>query len=93
MSASAASMARYMLAHLNEGELDGVRILQQATAEKMQRTLFTSAGTSAGERIGFFSGLEWIEIISGLGLITVIGIITGASLRRLPLTRFACLSK
>jgi len=44
--------------------------------------IFSSSGTSAGERIGFFGGLEWISIMSVLGLLSVIGIITGAWLRR-----------
>jgi len=44
--------------------------------------IFSSSGTSAGERIGFFGGLEWIAILSVLGLLSVIGIITGAWLRR-----------
>lgn len=53
MSASAASMARYMIAHLQNGELDGMRILEQETAEKMHETLFTNAKGLNGFSHGF----------------------------------------
>ena len=40
VSATAGDMARFMLAHLNEGEFDGVRIMQAATAQRMQSSRF-----------------------------------------------------
>ncbi len=41
ISATGADMARWMLAHLQDGQSDQARILETATAQKMRRLLFT----------------------------------------------------
>lgn len=40
ISSTAADMARFMLAHLGGGELDGVRILEESTVRRMHSPLF-----------------------------------------------------
>lgn len=52
-SATAADMARYMLAHLGNGELDGNRILGEGTARDMHQRLFANAGGVSGLAHGF----------------------------------------
>lgn len=53
VSATADDMARYMLAHLGHGAGDHGRILAEATAARMQRTLFTNAEKVSGLAHGF----------------------------------------
>jgi CubicO group peptidase (beta-lactamase class C family) len=55
---SAREFARFITAHLLDGELDGVRILKKETAEEMRRTQFPSA--KAGQ------GLVWYAFDPGL---------------------------
>jgi CubicO group peptidase (beta-lactamase class C family) len=40
VSSTATDMAKFMIAHLNDGEYNGQRILQPATAEKMHTRVF-----------------------------------------------------
>ncbi len=53
VSATASDMARYMLAHLRNGELDGARILGEGTARDMHRRLFANAEGVSGLAHGF----------------------------------------
>lgn len=54
LSVTAADMARFMLVHLGNGELDGVRILGEGTARAMHRRLFANADGVAGLAHGFW---------------------------------------
>ncbi len=55
MTASAADMARFMVAHLQNGELDGRRILQEDTALQMHTRLYApDPRLDAGMAHGFF---------------------------------------
>ncbi len=54
MSSTAADMARWMLAHLNDGELDGARILSPETAETMQAHQFGGDPRITGWGFGFY---------------------------------------
>lgn len=53
MSATARDMARYMLALLNEGTLEGGRILRPDTVREMRQTLFANAEGAPGFAYGF----------------------------------------
>jgi CubicO group peptidase (beta-lactamase class C family) len=55
MSATAADMARWMRAHLNDGELDGVRILPTQTSRAMREVMFRNADGVAGIAHGFLT--------------------------------------
>ena len=54
LSASADSMARFMMAHLANGELDGQRILQPQSAREMRRQLFSADQNMPGVTYGFW---------------------------------------
>jgi CubicO group peptidase (beta-lactamase class C family) len=55
MSATATDMARFMIAHLQNGELDGQRILQEDTALQMHSRLYTpDSRLEGGMAHGFF---------------------------------------
>lgn len=54
MSASATDMARFMLAHLNGGELDGNRILSAETARLMHTRAFGHDDRVSGFALGFY---------------------------------------
>lgn len=54
MSASATAMARWMLVHLNGGELDGQRILSAPTAAQMHARAFTHDPRLNGFGLGFY---------------------------------------
>ncbi|WP_179957413.1 serine hydrolase domain-containing protein [Exilibacterium tricleocarpae] len=56
VSSTAADMARYMVAFLQNGELDGRRILKPATALKMQQRNFTDHMNVTDLSHGFFTG-------------------------------------
>jgi len=56
MSASATDMARFMIAHLQNGEYRGNRILSEATALTMHSPLFTNAHGLSPILHGFGSG-------------------------------------
>ncbi|TVP81767.1 MAG: class A beta-lactamase-related serine hydrolase [Alkalicoccus sp.] len=53
MSSSASDMARFMLAYLQEGELDGERILEEATVNEMFTEQFTVDSRLDGTAHGF----------------------------------------
>ncbi len=54
LAASGADIARFMLAHLENGEYLGVRILSEATAQAMQRTAQPSVGPLDRMMLGFY---------------------------------------
>lgn len=54
MSATATDMARFMVAHLNGGELDGSRVLEQDTSEGMRGARFRNHPELNGVGYGFY---------------------------------------
>ncbi|GCE02767.1 serine hydrolase domain-containing protein [Dictyobacter aurantiacus] len=54
MASTATDMARFMLAHLQDGRLGTARILQLATAQEMHRRQFTNDPRIPGITYGFF---------------------------------------
>ncbi len=56
MSSTAPDMARFMLAHLRGGEVDGQRILQERTVDTMHSQLFTHHPQLPGMTHGFIEG-------------------------------------
>ena len=73
VSATATDMARFMIAHLQNGELDGQRILQEETARQMHSQLYTpDPRLKGGMAYGFFENtLNGQRVIShGGNLIT-----------------------
>lgn len=54
ISSTASDMARFMLAHLNEGELDGRRILSAETARTMHARAFGHDERLSGFALGFY---------------------------------------
>ena len=69
LSSTGADMARFMMAHLNGGELDGQRILSAETARQMHRTR-ASYGIGPLDRmlLGFFeTNVNGHEVIAHLG--------------------------
>jgi len=54
LASSGADMAKFMIAHLNNGEYHGARILSADTAEKMHRTGQASVGTLNKMMLGFY---------------------------------------
>lgn len=54
LAASGADIARFMLAHLNAGEFQRVRILSEATTQAMHRTTTPSVGPLHGMMLGFY---------------------------------------
>jgi CubicO group peptidase (beta-lactamase class C family) len=54
LSASGEDMARFMIAHMQNGQLDGNRILEGETAIQMQEQLFTPDPRFEGMAHGFF---------------------------------------
>ena len=69
MSSTGADMSRFMIAHLNGGELDGQRILSAETARLMHRTR-AAYGIGPLDRmlLGFFeTNVNGREVIAHLG--------------------------
>lgn len=66
-SASANDTSRLMLAFLNGGELDGVRILKPATAELMQQRLYPSDPRLSSALHGFYESNRHGQRIIGHG--------------------------
>lgn len=66
-SSSANDMSRLMLAFLNGGELDGVRILKPATAELMQQRLYQSDPRLSSALHGFYESNRNGQRIFGHG--------------------------
>jgi CubicO group peptidase (beta-lactamase class C family) len=54
LSATATDMARFMIAHLQDGRYGGARILQEATARQMHGRLFTHDERLNGVTYGFW---------------------------------------
>jgi CubicO group peptidase (beta-lactamase class C family) len=54
MSSSAVDMARFMIAHLQDGRYGGQRILREQTARQMRRRIFTHDPRVAGMAYGFY---------------------------------------
>lgn len=68
MSSTGADMARFMLAHLQGGELDGNRILEADTANEMHRTALTIIPGLNRMLLGFFeTNINGREVIAHLG--------------------------
>jgi CubicO group peptidase (beta-lactamase class C family) len=66
-SASGAAMAKFMIAHLNLGELDGRRILQEETARRMHSDLYRMAPGMDAALYGFYEMSANGERIFGHG--------------------------
>jgi CubicO group peptidase (beta-lactamase class C family) len=56
MSATSTDIAKFMIAHLEDGRYGGVRILQEATAQEMHRRHFTHDPRINGMCYGFYEG-------------------------------------
>jgi CubicO group peptidase (beta-lactamase class C family) len=54
MAASATDMAKFMIAHLNDGELNGQRILADSTAKRMHARAFGHDPRIPGFALGFY---------------------------------------
>jgi CubicO group peptidase (beta-lactamase class C family) len=67
MSASATDMARFMLAHLNDGAFDGGRILEPETVEAMHRRRFAHDERVDGICYGFYETSHGEERAIGHG--------------------------
>ena len=57
MAASGVDMARFMIAHLQDGQLGGVRILEEETAQRMHTRLFGHDPRLPGMAYGFYQGV------------------------------------
>lgn len=66
-SATAADMARFMLAHLNDGELEGARILRPETARRMHAAHFRLHPEANGFAHGFYEMSRSGERVIGHG--------------------------
>jgi CubicO group peptidase (beta-lactamase class C family) len=53
MSSSAGDMAKFMIAHLQNGQYESARILNEDSAQKMRKTLFTHDARLEGMAYGF----------------------------------------
>ena len=68
LSSTAHDMARFMIAHLEQGEYDGRRILEEDTAREMHRQQFTHHPEIEGMTLGFIEKeIEGEEIIGHNG--------------------------
>ena len=68
MSSTGSDMARFMLAHLNGGELDGARILKPETARVMHTSVKRYVPPLDGMALGFFeTNINGREVIAHLG--------------------------
>ena len=56
LTTSGADMARFMIAHLNDGRFGAAQILAPASAEQMHATAFRSVPGVNGMTLGFFEG-------------------------------------
>jgi CubicO group peptidase (beta-lactamase class C family) len=57
MAASGVDMARFMIAHLQDGELGGIRILEEETTQRMHARLFEHDPRLPGMAHGFYQGV------------------------------------
>ena len=68
MASTGADMARFMIAHLQEGELGGKRILRPETIEKMHNSPLTLLPPLNRMELGFFeTNINGREVIAHLG--------------------------
>ncbi|RUO39440.1 serine hydrolase [Pseudidiomarina aestuarii] len=67
MAASADAMAKFMLAHLNNGEYNGQRILQEDTAKLMHSLLFAGDDRFTGMAYGFYQKTYNGHVVIGHG--------------------------
>jgi CubicO group peptidase (beta-lactamase class C family)/uncharacterized Tic20 family protein len=68
LSSTGADMARFMIAHLNKGELNGQRILKPETARMMHSSALTVIPPLDRMRLGFFeTNINGEEVIAHLG--------------------------
>ena len=68
LSSTGSDMARFMLAHLNGGELDGARILKPETARMMHTSIKKYVPPLDGMALGFFeTDINGREVIAHLG--------------------------
>ena len=68
ISSSGSDMGRFMIAHLNKGELNGQRILKPETAQLMHSTALTIIPPLDRMRLGFFeTNINGEEVIAHLG--------------------------
>lgn len=68
LSSTGSDMARFMMAHLNNGELDGARILKPETAKMMHTAVKRYVPPLDGMALGFFeTNINGREVIAHLG--------------------------
>ena len=72
VSATAADMGRFMLAHLQQGSLDGYAMLDAATTERMHRPSVTGLPGFSVMAHGFFSAMQNGRWVIGHGGDTVV---------------------
>ncbi|MBI1213913.1 MAG: serine hydrolase [Alphaproteobacteria bacterium] len=72
MSATASDMARFMIAQLNDGELDGARILKTETAQEMHNTRLEVDSHLPAMALGFYEETRNGHRIIGHGGDTVV---------------------
>jgi CubicO group peptidase (beta-lactamase class C family) len=65
LSTTAGDMARFMIAHLQDGELEGQRILQAETARQMHSQLYAADPRLDGMAYGFFE-----HVVNGQRILT-----------------------
>jgi CubicO group peptidase (beta-lactamase class C family) len=74
LSATAADIGKFMLAHLQKGRYEGARLIQETTANEMHRVRFTHDGRLSGLAYGFY---QWNR--NGLRLLVHRGYMAGFS--------------
>lgn len=68
LASSGADMAKFMIAHLQQGSYDGARILEPATAREMHRTYLTMLPPLNRMALGFFeTNTNGREVVAHLG--------------------------
>jgi CubicO group peptidase (beta-lactamase class C family) len=74
VNATAADMARYMIAHLNDGELDGARIMSAKASQTMRDSVLRPHPQVSGVTYGF-----WEDFVGGLRVVEHGGNMAGFS--------------
>ena len=72
MSATSTDLARFMLAHLNDGEFDGARILKAETAQAMHNTRLETDSNLNAHALGFYEETRNGHRVIGHGGDTVV---------------------
>src|SRR3954462_8460172 len=67
IASSATDMAKFMIAHLNNGQYKGQRILADSTAQRMHRRAFTHDPRLNGFALGFYEKATHGRHIMGHG--------------------------